>query len=107
MRRILDLLIHVKESHHHVRINSEARGDLLWWETCFDFFHGSVPFKVDIPLPGYVFATDACEQGGGANFGPDWFYVSWLIDVPQLHGSHINELELYTAYLALRRWGLL
>jgi hypothetical protein len=105
LRSLIDLLCGLKESHHHVRINSEARGDLLWWESCFDFFHGSVRFKVDIPLPSYVFATYACEQGGGANFGSDWFYVSWLNDVRQLHGCHINELKLYTAYLALKRWG--
>jgi hypothetical protein len=105
LRRLLDLLCGLKESHHHVRINSAARGDLLWWDQCLDLFHGYTPFKVDIPLPSYIFATDVCEQGGGGTFGHDWFYVSCCNDVPAMLGHHINELELYTVFLALKRWG--
>jgi hypothetical protein len=60
---------------------------------------------VDIPLPSYTFATDACESGGGAYFLSDWFYMSWVNDCPELIDCHITVLELYTVYLALSRWG--
>jgi hypothetical protein len=105
MRSLLDLITKVRESHHHVRISTMAREDLMWWDKCFDHFHGCTPFCVDIPLPSFTFATDACERGGGAYFCNDWFYVSWLNDVPDLVDVHISELELYTVYLALSRWG--
>jgi hypothetical protein len=104
-RRLLDLLTGLKESHHHVRLNSLAREDLIWWENCFDQFHGFTPFAVDIPLPNFTFSTDACERGGGAYFQNDWLYVSWEQDCPQMKSRHITELELYIVFLALCRWG--
>lgn len=33
------------------------------------------------------------------------FYVNWQSDFPHLQSCHINELELFTVLLALRRWG--
>ena len=68
-------------------------------------FHGHTPFGCDIPLPGYVFATDACLTGGGGHFADDWFHSTWSVDSPELVGSNINILELQTVLLAARRWG--
>jgi hypothetical protein len=104
-RNLLDLITKLKESHHHVRISIMAREDLLWWDKCFDHFHGKTPFSIDVPLPSFTFATDACERGGGAYFMNDWFYVSWSQDIPELCESHISVLELYTVYLSLKCWG--
>jgi hypothetical protein len=41
---------------------------------------------------------------GGAHFMDDWVYYAWETDFPELRGAHINVLELFTAYLALKRW---
>jgi hypothetical protein len=105
MRCLIDLLCQVSEKHRHIRLNSAAKSDLTWWENCFDFFHGSCPFSCDKALPSYSFACDACLDGGGAFFCDDWFYVSWEQDYPHMVGRHINELELFTVFLALKRWG--
>jgi hypothetical protein len=45
MRHILDLLVHIRESDHHVRINSRAREDITWWHMGLKKFHGNVGFK--------------------------------------------------------------
>jgi hypothetical protein len=71
----------------------------------FELFHGNCPFKCDIPSPAHFLVTDACESGGGGFYLNDWFYENWLIDYPEKVGAHINELELFTVVLALRRWG--
>jgi hypothetical protein len=105
MRSLINLTCKVKESHHYVRLTAASRVDLSWWKHCFVLFNGTCKFHCDIPLPTHVFATDACENGGGAFFGADWFYTSWSSDYPEMNGKHINELELFTVLLALRRWG--
>jgi hypothetical protein len=105
MRSIIDLSCKVNESHHYVRINAESKMDLNWWIECLALFNGSCQFTCDIPMPSHCFASDACEAGGGAFLGDDWFHVNWELDFPALHGCHINELELATVVIALRRWG--
>jgi hypothetical protein len=107
MRRVLDLLLQVRESHHHVRINARAREDISWWHFGLKRFHGHVGFKCDQSLPNYVFASDACLVGGGAYFGSDWLYSAWGVDFPELLHVHINALELFIVFLALKRWGSL
>lgn len=58
-----------------------------------------------VPLPSTCFVTDACKVGSSAHFGTDWFFMSWANDFPAMFGCHINELDLFTAYLALHLWG--
>jgi hypothetical protein len=70
-----------------------------------DIFHGHTPFCTDIPLPSYVFATDACMKGGGAHFYDDWCYFNWELDLPDVSHSHINVLELEMVYQSAVRWG--
>jgi hypothetical protein len=60
---------------------------------------------VQIPLPSYFFATDACLTGGGGHFGSDWFFTSWQIDAPDMVDKNINVLELRTVLEAAKRWG--
>jgi hypothetical protein len=101
LRRILDLLSRVRESHHHVHISVMARQDISWWDTGLDKFHVHCKFACDEQLPNYVFASDACLEGGGAHYFADWFYVAWEADFPELLNVHINVLELFTVFLAL------
>ena len=105
MRRLIDLSCVPKQPYHFVRLGSEAKLDLSWWIKGLALFHGSCGFKCDLPLPRFCFATDACPTGGGGFLGTDWFYVNWELDCPELVGSHINELELATVFIALSRWG--
>jgi hypothetical protein len=68
-------------------------------------FHGTTPFSMDIPIPSFSFATDACLTGGAAYYNNDWFYTNWCIDLPACKDEHINELELRTVLESAKRWG--
>lgn len=105
MRCLINLMIRIKKSHFHIRISREARGDLEWWTEGLRRFHGLTPFISDLPVPAYVFGTDACELAGGAHFAEDWMFVSWKEDAPSMVGRHINVLELQTVLMAAQRWG--
>jgi hypothetical protein len=105
IRNLLNLLPKLKEPHHYIRLGVAARGDLSWWLTAIDRFHGFTPFNIDLPLSNFVFSTDACLRGGGAYFAGDWCYVAWAEDCPELEDSSINVLELRMVLEAARRWG--
>ena len=105
MRCLINLMTKVKKSHFHIRISREARGDFEWWTEGLRRFHGHTSFISDLPVPSFVFGTDACEEAGGAHFADDWMFVSWREDVPEMVGRHINVLELQTVVMAARRWG--
>jgi hypothetical protein len=76
-RRLINLLCRVPLAGHHIRIPAEARADIEWWCHALQYFHSTVKFPDDIPLPSFVFATDACQTGGGGHFGHDWFFTAW------------------------------
>ena len=105
MRNLINLMTQLKQPHHHSRLNAAAKADLRWWVTGLEFFHGHTPFTSDIALPSHQFSTDACLIGGGAMFRGDWFYVSWVNDIPEVQNCHINVLELETVLIAAERWG--
>ena len=67
-------------------------------------FHGSTFFTASDPTTPMEFSTDASPVGAGGHFGNDWFYVNCRLDYPELQSSHINELEIFTVLLGLRRW---
>ena len=73
-----------KENHHHIRITKLAKEDIEWWKYGLQEFHGHCNFTNDTPLPAFMFACDACLEGGGAHFMSDWLYSSWLCDFPEL-----------------------
>ena len=105
MRNLINLMLRLREQHHRVRISLVAKSDLIWWERGLSIFHGTTPFICDIALPSYQFSTDACLVGGGAVFQSDWFYVSWINDLPECADLHINVLELLCVLLAAVFWG--
>jgi hypothetical protein len=104
-RNLINLLSHVKQAFHFVRLNSAAKSDISWWSHCLEFFNGKTPFSVDVPVASHSFATDACLVGGAAYFKSDWFHVNWSIDCPEYADCDINVLELLTILLAAKRWG--
>jgi hypothetical protein len=105
LRNLINLICKVKQPHHYVRIGAAAHADLLWWGTGLSLFHGSSPFLNDLPVPGAVFSTDACLEGGAGHFAGDWFYVDWVRDFGTDFDSNINVLELKCVLIAVKRWG--
>jgi hypothetical protein len=104
-RRLTNLLCRVPRPNHHSRIPADARADIKWWTHALDHFHGTAQFPADIPVPSFIFATDACETSGGGHHGQDWFFSSWAQDYPQYVNAHINFLELLSVKIAVERWG--
>jgi hypothetical protein len=49
MRNLINLTSKVSELHHHVRLDKAAKQDILWWVKGLDLFHGSSPFRSDVP----------------------------------------------------------
>jgi hypothetical protein len=105
MRNLINLISKLKKSHHRIRLTKPAKADIFWWSKGLEFFHGTTGFLCDSPLPSYEFATDSCLVGGGGHFGNEWFYVNWVVDIPEISESHINVLELETVLIAAELWG--
>jgi len=70
-----------------------------------EIFNGKTFFASTDPTLTAKFSTDASLVGGVGHYQQDWFYVNWKCDFLLLQSCHINELELFTVLLALRRWG--
>lgn len=105
IRNLINLMCKLKQSHHYIRMNLAAKSDVDWWCQGLNFFHGTTPFNVDIPVPNSQFATDACLSGGAGHYLNHWFYTSWVTDMPTYANCHINVLELLTVLVAAKRWG--
>ena len=104
LRRIIDVTNTLSRPHHHVRINTSLRADLLWWARFLSVFNGKAFFVASTPTALEEFSTDACPIGGGGFFQGDWFYTNWATDHPDLTDAHINLKETFTVFLALHRW---
>ena len=102
--RIIDVTNTLLRPHHHVRINTSLRADLLWWASFLSVFNGKAFFVASTPTALEEFSTNACPIGGGGFFQGDWFYTHWATDHPDLTDTHINLKETFTVFLALHRW---
>ena len=105
MRNLINCMCKLKQSNHHTRLSSAARADLAWWVKALDLFHGNTSFTCDLPVPSFEFSTDACLTGAGGQYLSNWFHVSWVNDLPEMVGTHINGLELKTVEIAAELWG--
>ena len=79
------------------------KADLSWWINFMEWFNGITEIIDSKPIPQSHFSTDACLTGGGENLGQDWLYSIWEADYPHFSGLHINELEIFTVYLAAKK----
>jgi hypothetical protein len=69
-----------------------------------DVFHGFTKFTCDGLVPSSEFSTDSCLKGAGGYYQGKWFYISWLVDLPEFASCHINVLELKTVEVAAELW---
>lgn len=61
LRRIIDVTNTLSRPHHHVRINTSLRADLLWWASFLSVFNGKAFFVASTPTALEEFSTDACS----------------------------------------------
>lgn len=77
LRRLIFLIIGIKEPYHFVKIDDEAKADLFMWKEFIHNFNGRCMFLSDRFLGNDVLSlyTDAAASlGYGAIYGSHWFY---------------------------------
>lgn len=103
LRRILDVITHLKAPTHRVRITRAMKADIDWWLNFMQLFNGSTPI-VD-SNPAISITTDACPIAAGAVYGNQYVYTPWSswkgleADLP------INYLEVLALEPAVQAWG--
>jgi len=104
LRQIIDALNTLTWPYHRKQMIQT-----MWIDLVVDRFHGDLQWQNLLCLH---WAHVNCQifhwcrlVGGVGHYQQDWFYVNWQCDFLLLQSCHINELELFTVLLALRRWG--
>ena len=99
LRRLINLTVGASRTFHHIRLNKQAKADLLLWARFLGEFNGSSFFiKDDLYNNTFTVATDAASTlGYGLVFGAHWAYGAWESGVSS---CHITILELYPIVLA-------
>ena len=106
MARLLNCLRACKQATASYRypISATMLLDIQWWFKFLPRYHRISLIKP--PLWDFEclnFSTDACLQGGGATCQAEC--ISFVIpDCIALQSLHINELELFTVFVALKHW---
>ena len=91
--------------HHHIRLNSEAKADIAWWQAFLPTWNGTAKFisplatlAADIEL-----YTDAAGTlGCGGYYRGAWFHYNWQ---PHQLGHSIQWKELFAIVAAALTWG--
>ena len=108
LQRMLDLL---KSSHHRktstksfIRLNCEARSDILWWHCFISHWNGLSMMQDDKKAcPDMVLTSDAYGAWGcGAFWLSSWFQFQWSDSTREYH---ITVKELLPIVFATAVWG--
>ncbi|KAK6181761.1 hypothetical protein SNE40_009550 [Patella caerulea] len=101
----------VSKLHHHIRLNHEAREDLLMWYKFLcnwnrvSMFHNKTLISsADIEL----FTNASSNFGFGGYFQGEWFSASWPYDINLFKSNKIVSMtfrELYPIVVASVIWG--
>lgn len=105
LRRLYDLTLGVTCPSHSIRLNNDARADLVMWQNFMRHFNGRCMFLHDDWMEADTFQlyTDAASTRGFAGvLGSQWFAEEWPLDFKIFH---INILELFPIVVALEMWG--
>ena len=106
IRRLIDLLksAHYRQSTAFLRLNTEARSDILWWLRFIEYWNGlSMMQSLRRANPDTILTSDASGSWGcGAFSSSSWFQYQW----PQSYQSHhITVKELLPIVIAAAIWG--
>ena len=104
LRRLINLTIGIKQSHHFIRLTTEVKRDLRIWDTFMSSFNGKSFFLEDDWASSYSlrFYTDSAQSSGyGLIFGTQWAYGTWP---DSWKDHHISFLEFFPIVLGLCLW---
>ena len=87
LRRLIDLSTQAKELDHYIRLNLDARSDIVWWNCFVEAWNGtSLVTSILSNPPDITIATDASGSWGcGAVWGARWLQLQWSGLLPQAH----------------------
>ena len=113
MRRMFELLTGTRQAHHHIRLNTAFRSDLLWWATFLDTWNGVTMMQTLAPgRRAHHVWTDASGHFGCGAVYPDsrsWLQLPWPHNPSQgamrLQEESILIQELLPIVLACAVWG--
>lgn len=80
LRRLITLSIKARRLHHHLRLNKEARADILWWHSFLPTWNGTAAFLDPETTNAHdleLFTDASGTRGCGAYFQGSWFHYSW------------------------------
>ena len=103
LRRLIDLSTSVANLDTKIHVTDHAFEDIRWWREFIGDWNGReiIPTRtLDTAKMGLY--TDASSLGMGGVLGSKWFMTSWP---PQCLLKHINVLELFAVFTAIRIWG--
>ena len=102
LRRAISLLSVVKQRHHHIRLNTEFRSDLMWWKAFAPHWNGA-SLIIHQESREICMASDASGSWGcGAWCGSSWFQYRWE---DSSHHLNIATKELLPILIAGAIWG--
>lgn len=104
LRRLIDLSMIPKGLHHFVRLNSEARSDILWWKSFAERWNGvGMLESLGYLQPSTGVRSDASGRWGcGAVYQQEWLQLRWS---PKLARLGIAAKEAMPVVLAACCWG--
>ena len=105
LRRLINLTIGVKEPHHHVALNAQAKADIDAWLTFLSAYNGISLFLEPNLLDSEhlkLYSDAAGTLGFAVVFGHLWFAGKWP---PTWEGRTITIKELFPIVLILEIWG--
>ena len=111
MRRMFELQSGVHQPYHHVRLNSDFRSDILWWDTFLESWNGISMIPL-VQQPSIHIWTDASGSFGCGAWEPlskHWIKMEWPNEAGhrwlQLDDESITLKELLPIILACAVWG--
>jgi hypothetical protein len=104
LRRLITLSTKGKQLFHKIRLNDDAKNDILWWITCVDSWNSKSIFldelwSTSVDMHMY---TDASGRGIGGVCGDLWF-LDYL--TPAEQSRSIAWRDLLAVVVACRSWG--
>ncbi|XP_023930587.1 uncharacterized protein LOC112041495 [Lingula anatina] len=104
LRRLIDLTKGITKPHHKIRLNKEARSDLLMWDGFLRNFNGKALIHSegwDSNTSFQLYTDSSTTFGYGAISDNEWFYGPWT---PQQKQLNITTLEFYPILAAFLVW---
>ena len=104
LRRLITLSTSVKQPHHHLSLNKEARADIKWWINNLPLLNRKsiILEPLTIHSTDLKLFTDASIIGYGAIFENSWIQEKWP---PHFKHYSIDFKELFAIYAACITWG--